>query len=56
MSLTEFLRMGGYGGYVWSAYGIATVVLIWQLVAPIAHRRRILKEIKRRKRRESPRQ
>lgn len=26
--MTEFLAMGGHGGYVWSAYGITMVVLI----------------------------
>jgi heme exporter protein D len=28
MSLGEFLAMGGYGGYVWSCYGLTLVVLI----------------------------
>ncbi len=27
--MTEFLSMGGYGNYVWSAFGVATVVLTW---------------------------
>lgn len=27
-ALREFLHMGGYGGYVWSAYAIAAIVLI----------------------------
>ena len=27
-ALRDFLHMGGYGGYVWSAYAIAAVVLI----------------------------
>jgi heme exporter protein D len=31
-SLTEFLAMGGYAPYVWSAYGFAAVVLIALLV------------------------
>tara|TARA_B110000263_G_C15189487_1_gene455372 strand:- start:278 stop:466 length:189 start_codon:yes stop_codon:yes gene_type:complete len=26
--VTEFILMGGYAGYVWSAYGITLVVLI----------------------------
>ncbi len=26
--MTEFLAMGGHGGYVWSAYGITFLVLI----------------------------
>jgi heme exporter protein D len=31
--MIEFLNMGGYGFYVWTAYGVAAVVLIglvWQ--------------------------
>jgi heme exporter protein D len=31
--MTEFFAMGGYAGYVWTAYGIAALVLIglvWQ--------------------------
>lgn len=29
MDLQEFLKMGGYAGYVWTAYGLTTVVLVW---------------------------
>ena len=25
--MTEFLNMGGYGGFIWSSWGIAAVVL-----------------------------
>jgi heme exporter protein D len=28
MDLQNFLHMGGYAGYVWSAYGLTAVVLI----------------------------
>ena len=41
----EFLNMGGYGGYVWSSYGIALLVLganaIWPYVQLRAVKRRI---------------
>jgi heme exporter protein D len=30
--LTDFLAMGGYAAYVWTAYGIAALVLILLLV------------------------
>lgn len=30
--LTDFLAMGGYAAYVWSAYGLAAAVLIALLV------------------------
>lgn len=29
-SMTDFLMMGGYGVYVWSAYSIVAIVLIVQ--------------------------
>jgi len=29
MDLQEFLRMGGYAGYVWTAYGLTAVILVW---------------------------
>lgn len=30
--MAEFFAMGGYAGYVWSAYGVAAVVLVGLLV------------------------
>lgn len=36
--MTEFLHMGGYAAYVWSAYGITLGVVL--LNAWSAHRRR----------------
>jgi heme exporter protein D len=27
MSLREFLHMGGYAGFVWTSYGLTTLVL-----------------------------
>jgi len=35
-SAGEFLAMGGYGFYVWGAYGITAVLLaveVWQLIS-----------------------
>jgi heme exporter protein CcmD len=28
MDLQDFLNMGGYAGYVWSAYGLTALVLV----------------------------
>jgi heme exporter protein CcmD len=36
-ALTDFVNMGGYGRYVWSAYGIWALVMIW--IAASAHMR-----------------
>jgi heme exporter protein D len=33
MSLTEFFAMGGYGFYVWSAYGLTALVLVAEIAA-----------------------
>jgi heme exporter protein D len=33
-TFSEFLAMGGYASYVWSAYGLALIVLGWNALAP----------------------
>ena len=38
--------MGGHGPYVWSAYGVALVVLVWQIVQPLRRRRAILNAVR----------
>jgi len=45
--------MGHHGLYVWSAYGICLTVLILNVVAPIAARKRYLQQEARRLRREN---
>jgi len=47
MSLNEFFHMGGYGFYVWTSYGIALVVLLANIIAPLRQRRKILINIAR---------
>jgi len=42
--VSEFLHMGGYAFYVWTAYGAAFVVLALNLAAPILRRRRLVRE------------
>lgn len=44
----EFLTMGGYGAYVWPAYGIALVVLVANAVLPGRQQRALLKQLRRR--------
>ena len=34
-SITTLVQMGGYGGYVWPAYGISVMVLVVVLVASL---------------------
>ncbi len=40
--------MGGYGRYVWSAYGIALLVLLYNLLAPIFHGRQLKQRLRER--------
>ena len=44
--MSEFLYMGGHGGYIWSAFGITVVVLILSLVLPLIENKKIRKRIK----------
>lgn len=47
MSWPEFFAMGGYGAYVWSAYGVTLVVLALNVLLPWRKRRRLLKTLRR---------
>ena len=31
--MSEFLRMGGYAGYVWPCFALAAAVLAWNVIA-----------------------
>ena len=33
--MSEFLAMGGYGGFVWPAFGLTALVMVWLLVASL---------------------
>jgi heme exporter protein D len=52
MSLNEFLHMGGYAFYVWTSYGIALLILLANIIAPVRQHRKLLSDISRRTRRE----
>jgi heme exporter protein D len=43
--MVEFLNMGGYASYVWSAYGIALIVLVSNVVLPRRSERAVLTEL-----------
>lgn len=51
-SLTDFLDMGGYALYVWSAYGIFFAFVALSLLQPRLARRRIMKQLRARLERE----
>jgi heme exporter protein D len=52
MSVSEFFHMGGYAFYVWTSYGLALIVLLANVLAPLRQRRKILADLARRARRE----
>jgi heme exporter protein D len=45
--VSEFLAMGGHGGYVWSAYGITLAVLAINAWAAVRRHRRALEAAQR---------
>jgi len=42
--MSAFFAMNGYGFYIWSAYGVAALVLTIELLALRSHRRAVLAE------------
>ena len=53
--MQEFFHMGGYAFYVWTSYGIALVVLLANIIAPLRQRRKMLDGIARAARRRARR-
>lgn len=50
MNWAEFITMGGYGLYVWSAYGFAAAVLAINVIVPLRRRTvvvRLLRQLTR---------
>lgn len=45
--MAEFFHMGGYGVYVWSAYGLALVIFLINLIQARFCQRRIEKTLAR---------
>lgn len=41
--MSEFFAMGGYASYVWGSFAAAAAVLVWNVLAPKARRRELLK-------------
>ncbi|MDN3557548.1 heme exporter protein CcmD [Halomonas maura] len=51
-SLSAFLAMGGHGPYVWAAYGATVALLLGVTLHARAERRQVLRDLRRRLRRE----
>ena len=47
MNWTEFFHMGGYAFFVWTSYGLAFVVVVANIIAPLMQRKKVVKQIKR---------
>lgn len=45
MNWESFLAMGGYGTYIWTAYGITSLVLTLNLIKPRIQRKRLLRHL-----------
>ena len=46
-SLSAFIDMGGHGQYVWSAYGVALVIIVFNFVRPVILKKRNLDRLRR---------
>jgi heme exporter protein D len=45
MTLEQFFYMGGYGGYVWSSYALAFIILAANVAVALLNKRQTLKKI-----------
>ena len=50
MSVQEFFAMGGYAFYVWTAYGITLIVLLANIIIPVAQRKQFFVKALKKKR------
>jgi len=53
--MSEFLHMGGFGAYIWSAMGVAALLMLLEPISLIIKRRSVLSLIRRNKRLEARR-
>jgi len=47
MTLQEFIHMGGYGGYVWSAVGLTVLVLLFNIISARRGLRKQMQHLRR---------
>ena len=43
--MADFFAMGGYGRYVWSAWGLTVVVMAINLILPLRKHRQLQKQM-----------
>ena len=49
-SLSDFLSMGGYAYFVWSAYAVAIVSVLWMVSTNFRRHKALLSKLKQSKR------
>ena len=42
-SFAEFLAMGGHAPYIWTAYGVTLVLILYILAAPVLRQRQFVR-------------
>ena len=52
-SFTDFINMGGYAFNVWAVYGLFAVFLVVNLWFPLFKRKKIIRNLKRARQRQS---
>ena len=45
MNWSEFFHMDGYAFYVWTSYGLSLLVLLFNIILPIANARKQRREL-----------
>ena len=53
--MSDFFHMGGFGAYIWSAMGIAAILMVLEPMTLLLKRRSVVAQIKRNKRLEERR-
>jgi heme exporter protein D len=51
-SFADFLNMGGHGLYVWLCYGLGLLIIVMNLLLPMQQSKQVIRELRRRLRRE----
>ena len=46
-TLSDFIVMEGHGVYVWSAYGVALLIVLYNLLTPVIARRKLVVQLQR---------
>ncbi|MFT5721605.1 MAG: heme exporter protein D [Motiliproteus sp.] len=51
-TFSDFIAMGGHGLYVWLAYAIALIIIVFNVLSPLLAKKQFMAAYKRRLRRE----